>query len=78
MALNPVGIKETHGFLFLKSKENINGNPKHFRLKIEPIQFHFFKSILSATMISATYNAIFNHLNNMQCFGFFFFPLPKA
>lgn len=41
-ALNPVGIKKTHGFLSLKFKENINRNQKPFRLRIEPILFHFF------------------------------------
>lgn len=75
VALNPAGIKETHGFLSLKSKENINGNHNHFRLRIEHILFHSFKSILHAAMISANYNTIFNHLNNMQCF---FFSLPKS
>lgn len=73
VALNPVGIKETHGFLSLKSKESVNGNHHHFRLRIEHILFHSFKSILHAAMISANYNTIFNLLNNMQCF----FSSPK-
>lgn len=29
MALNPVGVKKTHGFPFLKSKGNVNGNHNH-------------------------------------------------